>query len=171
MHCATAAGPEVAHAWRDGVKGVQRLAKRWQGQRLHMPFNISVGLIRAAAGKAAEGGGWHRHRSSPLQGKLQAHHDACERVAVETVHCAAIGVLGRRQDSHGTEHIEFGVEFSVRSPAAVHLVHHAQLQMILQVLPHTITCALHAHTRSLQHARWSYTADLLLKSHDMNPRS
>ena len=112
MHCATAAGPEVAHAWRDGVKGVKRLAKRWQGQRLHMPFNISVGLIRAAAGKAAEGGGWHRHRSSPLQGKLHAHHDACERVAVETVHCAVIGVLGRRQDSHGTGHMEFGVEFS-----------------------------------------------------------
>ena len=60
---------------------------------------------------------------------------------------------------------------SVGSPAAVDLVHHAQLQMILQVLPHTIACALHAHTRSLQHARWSYTADLLLKSHEMNPRS
>jgi hypothetical protein len=98
MHCAAAAGPEVAYARCDGVEGVQRLAERWQRQRLHMPFNVGVGMIRAAAGKAAEGGRRHRHRSSPLQGKLHAHHDACERVPIEAVHCAAMGVLGRGQD-------------------------------------------------------------------------
>ena len=97
VHCASAAGSEVAHARRDGVKGMQRLAKCGQRQGLHVPFDVCVGLLGAAAGEAAEGGRRHRHWTPALQRELQTHHYAGERVAVEAVHRAVRAALGDEQ--------------------------------------------------------------------------
>jgi hypothetical protein len=89
VHGAAAAGPEVANAGRDGVERVQRLPEGGERQRLHVPLDVGVCVRGAAAGEAAEGGGRHGHGTSALQGKLHAHHDAGEGVAVQAVHRAA----------------------------------------------------------------------------------
>jgi len=89
-------------------EAVQRLAKGFQAQRLHVVLDVGVRLAWVAAGERAQLARCHAHRAA-----------APERIF---------------QSDHGLAPQRIGLR--IEGFDVLHLVHRANLQMVLQIGPH-----------------------------------
>ena len=119
---APAGGVQVADAGGEGIKAVQRLTKGIEAQRLHVVFDVRVGLAGVTAGKGAQLRGRHAHRAGALEGVFQPDQGLAPK----------------------------GIGLGVERLDAVHLEHRPDLQVVLQVGAHARRVMRHGHAVLLQ---------------------
>ena len=123
IHPAATLGAQVADRRGKCREAVQRFAKAFQGQWLHMVLQVGGGLLRAGAGKRAKLAGRHRQRAAAVVQVAQAHAHLAPQCAGDLVQGAGI----------------------------FQLVDQAQLQVILQVAANAWQLVHHVDTQRLEH--------------------